>query len=305
MREQLTEIAETYRHNSRFPTYSQPLRENDWSLLNPRAFVPAERPLANAPSIRASIELPYYVLNRNQDLPVKVIVVTESQGTDTPLLRATGGQVFIRHGGHSSSPVALASANRQGNVETFFATVPAGELAKLPDAEVEVSASLSLSDGQVSGISAMARLFQSSASLKYLGTTYIDGAHLVIPAHFQVTEAGYYRVQANLFSQDGEPVSHLNAAFSLSTGNAIGLLKVHAVTLREAGLAGPYVLTDINVMRMPSAPGESTLYGSAQATRYPVAGFPLGSYDDTPYQDPTAQQRLEFLQNLSANTEDL
>jgi hypothetical protein len=304
MREQLTEIAETYRHNSRFPTYSQPLRENDWSLLNPRAFIPSERPLANAPSIRASIELPYYVLNRNQDLPVKVIVITEGQGTDAPLVRTIGGQVFIRHGGHSSSPVALGNANRQGNIETFFATVPAGELARLPDAEVEVTASLSLSDGQVSGITAMARLFQSSASLDYLGTTYIDGAHLVIPAHFQVTEAGYYRVQANLFSRDGEPVSHLNAAFSLSAGNTIGLLKVHAVTLREAGLAGPYVLTDINVMRMPSTPGESTRYGSTQATSYPVAGFPLGSYDDTPYQDPATQQRLEFLQNLSANTDD-
>lgn len=302
MRSQLAEIAEAYRRNSRFPPYSQPLRASDWSALNPRAFIPAERPLANAPSVKASIELPYYVLNRNQDLPVKVVVISEAHGANAPLVRAVGGQVLIRHGGAVSSPVMLGSANRQGNVDTFFATVPATELANLPDAEVEVAALLTLSDGQTSGVTAMARLFQSCANLDYLGAAYVEGAHLVIPAYFQVTEPGLYRVQANLFSNNNEPVSQLNATFPLSSGNAVSLLKVHAVTLREAGLAGPYVLTDINIMRMPSAPGEQTRYGSSQAISYSVAGYPLSGYDDTPYQDPTAQQRLDFLESLSANT---
>ena len=76
---------------------------------------------------------------------------------------------------------------------------------------------------------------------------------------------------------------------------------MHATTLREQGLPGPYVLTDINLMRMPAAPGEQTRYGSSQAESYPVNGFPLDSYSDEPYQDPAAQQRLEFLEKLSAD----
>ena len=296
MQNQLADVAEAYSYNARFPPYSQPLTEADWTALNPRAFSPSERPLSNAPSLKVSLELPQYVLDRNHDLPVKVVVA--SDGDSTATLRVTGGQVAVRHGAGSGSAVPLESTALQGNVETFFAMIPATELATLPDTEVTIAAQLKLSDGQSSVVTAVAHLYQSVANLTYLGSAYVDGPHLVIPAHFDVIQPGYYRVQANLFSETGVPVSHLNAAFMLSGGSAVGMMKVHAVTLREKGIAGPYVLTDMNVMRMPSGPGEQTQYGSASAKSYPVAGFPLTMYSDEDYQDPAAQQRIKFLEAL-------
>ena len=300
MQEQLAEIASTYQRNSRFPTYSQPLTDNDWSALNPRAFIPEERPLSNAPSLRVSIELPHYIVDSNRDLPVQVIVVSDASSSGAPPLKATAVQVLVRSRNASSPPVLLVRTREQGNVDTFAATIPATALAPFANSEAEVAALLALSDGKNSSASTMIRLFQSTASLDAIGAAYNDGTHLVIPAFFQVMDAGMYRVQANLFTQTGAPVAHLNSTFSLSTGNVTGLLKVHATTLREQGLPGPYVLTDINLMRMPAAPGEQTRYGSSQAESYPVNGFPLDSYSDEPYQDPAAQQRLDFLEKLSA-----
>jgi hypothetical protein len=301
MQEQLAEIASAYQRNSRFPTYSQPLTDNDWSALNPRAFVPEERPLSNAPSLRVSIELPHYIVDSNRELPVQVIVVSDGSGSSAPPLKATSVQVLIRSRNASSPPVLLVKTRAQGNVDTFAATIPATALSPFANAEVEVAALLALSDGQSSSASTMIQLFQSTASLDAIGAAYTDGTHLFIPLFFQVMDAGMYRVQANLFTQAGEPVAHLNSTFTLSAGNVTGLLKVHATTLTEQGLAGPYVLTDINLMRMPAAPGEQTRYGSSQAESYPVNGFPLDSYSDEPYQDPAAQQRLEFLEKLSAD----
>jgi hypothetical protein len=52
-------------------------------------------------------------------------------------------------------------------------------------------------------------------------------------------------------------------------------------------------------MRMPSAPGEQTGYGSTSQASYPVSGFPLTSYSDEPYEDPATQQRIRFLEALS------
>ncbi|MCK5873184.1 MAG: hypothetical protein KAG82_00700 [Alcanivoracaceae bacterium] len=301
MQEQLAEIASAYQRDSRFPTYSQPLTDNDWSALNPRAFVPEERPLSNAPSLRVSIELPHYIVDSNRELPVQVIVVSDGSGSSAPPLKATSVQVLIRSRNASSPPVLLVKTRTQGNVDTFAATIPATALSPFANAEVEVAALLALSDGQSSSASTMIQLFQSTASLDAIGAAYTDGTHLFIPVFFQVMDAGMYRVQTNLFTQAGEPVAHLNSTFTLSAGNVTGLLKVHATTLTEQGLAGPYVLTDINLMRMPAAPGEQTRYGSSQAESYPVNGFPLDSYSDEPYQDPAAQQRLEFLEKLSAD----
>lgn len=301
MREQLTEIARAYRENSRFPAYSRPLSRSDWTALNPRAHVPEERPLANAPSLTVSILLPGFVVDAQRDLPVKVVVARSGDDGAAPL-SVTAVQAVARNQTHAGAPVLLPMAGQQGNVDTFAGTIPASALSTFADSEVEIAALLTLSDGRRSSATTMIRVFQSTASLTGVGAAYVDDVHLVIPVFLQVMQAGIYRLQANLFSADGEPVAHLNTTLTLAAGNVTGLLNVHSATLREQGAPGPYLLTNINLMQMPSAPGEPTRYGSSLADRYPVNGFPLDSYNDAPYQDPAAQQRLEFLEKLSAGS---
>ena len=62
---------------------------------------------------------------------------------------------------------------------------------------------------------------------------------------------------------------------------------------------GPYLLSGFNIRRSPSWPGDTAGFGSALESDYAVAGFALDSYSDEPYVDEQAQQRLQFLEQMS------
>jgi len=163
-----------------------------------------------------------------------------------------------------------------------------------------VHAEIDFNGNSPAKISAVFKLAGTDATLTNLDEAYIDGAHLIIPAQFDVAVPGYYRIQANLYdSASQQPISHLNSAFLLTKRENSGLLKVHAVTLRSQGSPGPYQLRDINVTRGPEKPGDKTGYGFSKQSSYEVNGFDLSHYSDEEFVDPKNQQRLEFLQKMA------
>lgn len=302
MRQQLAEVAAAYRDGTRYPDYSRPLRDSDWQFLNPRAFVPRTAPLAGLPGINVTLEVDHYVVDTADNLPVRLVAVAlgdESRGT---LSRLAGVRISLAQGGQRAGPVVLADAGFLSGARVFAGVIAAETLQALNVGEVVLQAELAMSSGESSMVTAMIRTYRSTAELVYLGDAYVEGAHLVIPAHFDVHEPGFYRIQANLYdAAHGQPVSHLNASVMLSAETDVGLLRVHAAVLRDQSSAGPYVLRDISVERPPARPGDQTGYGSASAAAFAVAGFALDQYSDEPYVDPQAQQRLEFLERLSVS----
>lgn len=295
MRRQLADIARAYAENARYPSYAIPLAADDWAQLNPRAFVPRQAPLQALPGVTASIVLERSVVDRDSALPVRVVL--SATAGEEGMVNAGAVRVLVQRQGQSSALVTLAR-----EAATVFAGVlPATALQAVPAGELLVVAEIDFAGGERAVVTAMAKSYDSAARLLALGEPRVEGADLVIPARFEVAVAGDYRVQANLFTADGKtPVSHLNAEFPLAAGTAMAPLKVHAVTLRAAGEAGPYVLRDVDITRLPDQPGDATGYGSAVAASFPVRGFPLDAYSNEPWDDPEARQRLQFLQRLSS-----
>lgn len=292
MRQQVADIARAYAENARYPSYATPLSGNDWAQLNPRAFVPRSAPLKAPPGVSAAIVLDRYIVDRDRELPLRVVLST-SGSTGIPDVNAV--RVLLRRQGQSSAPVTLA------NVATsaFSGVLPVSALRAVSAGEIVVVAEIDFTGGERAVVMAMAKSYDNAARLLGLGDARIEGANLVIPARFDVATAGFYRVQANLFTANGNvPVSHLNAEFPLAAGPVTAEMKVHAVTLRAAGEAGPYVLRDIDITRLPDQPGQPTGYGSAAADMFAVRGFPLASYTNEPWEDPEARQRTEFLRKL-------
>ena len=290
MQHQLQEVAEAYRHSSRFPSYSVPLQESDWQLLNPRAFIPTEMPIKGEDDLSVRIELAHYIADIQQPLPVRVI----TSYADRPV---QGVAIIL---GKGSSTTRLTIDSDQPGLRSFQGILQPETLAAAGTGEVAVIANLELAGGKRADLATVVELYRSDATLLRLGDAYVDGAHLMIPAHFEVHTPGLFRIQANLYdAESAAPVSHLNSSFALSGGKASGLLKVHAVTLRAQDAAGPYQLKDINIVRSPERPGVATGYGSAEAEAYQVNGFSLDSYSDADYVDPQTQQRLEFLDRLA------
>lgn len=293
MRQQLADIARAHAENARYPSYATPLSGNDWAQLNPRAFVPRSAPLKALPGVSATLVLDRYIVDRGSELPVRVELSSTSGATATAGVSAV--RVLLRRQGQSSAPVTLAPVARW----SFAGVLPASALRAVAAGEIVVVAEIDLAGGERAIVTAMARSYDSAARLLGLGEARIEGADLVIPARFNVAAAGFYRVQANLFTADGKvPVSHLNAEFPLAAGPAAAMLKVHAVTLRAAGEPGPYVLRDIDITRLPDQPGQPTGHGSAAAGTFAVRGFPLDAYSNEPWEDPEARQRTEFLRKM-------
>lgn len=230
---------------------------------------------------------------------VRVMVAPEQGATDIPMVSAV--QVQLQKSG-SSQVVALLPDDEvhDGDMQVFSGVLPAAALRAVPAGEAVLVARVSFAQAESAVVTAMVKTYESAAQLLRLGDARIEGADLVIPAKLDVKTPGFYRISANLFNADGTvPVSHLNAEFALAAGSSMQPLKVHAVTLRAKGDAGPYVLRDIDITRAPDAPGDATGYGSSAADRYDVRGFPLAAYSEEAWVDPANEQRQKFLEKLA------
>jgi len=93
----------------------------------------------------------------------------------------------------------------------------------------------------------------------------------------------------------------LNSQFKLTESDNETVLKVHAVTLRSQGFAGPYLLSDINLTQTPVKPGDQTGYGSSAMPNYEVRGFDLSHYSDEAYINEDNIKRLEFLNKMATS----
>lgn len=137
------------------------------------------------------------------------------------------------------------------------------------------------------------------AELSAVAPGYIDEASLAIPLELRVSQAGYYFVSGNLYSQQsGEPLLHLETEGRLNAGEAALILRAHGSALKAGQDAGPYWLQDIAIERSAESGESHDRPGQAALSRYAIEGFPLTSYPDEDYEDPLAEERKAFLQKL-------
>ena len=298
VKRQMSDISNAYEENIRYPNYSKPLYTNDWTLLNPNAFVEKTIPLDIQDGLSAAIVLPHYVINHQQDLPIQVLI----NGGLKNNLKVKSIFVYLQGDSDKQQAVQLSAQSSTVDSYTFSGSYPAASFPEKSEAETLIFAEVHFSNDEQVKISAVFKLVGNDAMLSSLDKAFVEGSHLMIPANFDVSVTGYYRVQANLFDEETkQPVSHLNSAFLLSKQKNTGFLRVHASTLRSQGSAGPYLLTDFNITRGPAHPGDKTGYGSSKEQSYKVEGFDLSHYSDEDYVDPQNQQRLEFLQKMAGS----
>lgn len=297
--QQLAAIAQAYKTNSQYPSYSKPLMPTDWNLLNPRAFIPSAIPLPQSPNITASIITSRYIHNRKRELSVDVII--ESKDKKGLSINLDQGLISLQQKHRETDSVYLSTIARTENKLTLRGNIPPGYLGMLSAGESTIFAKLHFLNGTTTESTAQIKLFDPKAELLEIGEAYVEGSNLMIPFKMQIQEAGFYRVRANLFDQTGtHPISHLNSAFKLAQGSAEATLQVHATTLRTKQNAGPYILKDFDIIRQPSRPGDQTGYGTSLLPQHSVKGHDLESYDHSPYKDEQIENRIRFLETISS-----
>lgn len=297
MRHQFKKVAQHYHNDIQYPAYSKPLEMTHWAQLNPLPFVPQSIPLSESSGLSAEIILPHFQITRDQGLNVQVVI--HGGTSDISSVKATLAQVHKAD--QEVVKMNLRSDGITSNEALYVGHVSSSKLESLEDGEILVRAYVEHEYDRVSDLVATFALSSSVAKLTSVGSSYVDGADLVIPLEFDVEKAGLYRVRANLFDEEsGKPISHLNASFKLSSFLNKGNLKAHAATLRNAGSKGPYLLTNVSVIKAPERPGEKSAYGSTSAEQYVVSGFDLDSYSREEYQNSLNTKRLEFLNRMAS-----
>ena len=304
---QISDAAKTYEFNSKFPPYSKPLNANNWNLLNPRPFIPRKQVLELGDGVQGVITLDSYVIHNDRPMNVTVTLRSESGsesvgGIDSvsAQLPASGESIALQTEAHSHASSHSNSHSNSSASRVLTGVFSVDQLATLNSGEQSLLVQVTTPSGDFVNLSTQFKLVATQASLVSIGTAYVDGAHLMVPAQFSSDNPGKYRLQANVFTEDMKtPIAHVNETFELDSGETTTNLRVHASTLRLAGAAGPYVLTGINLTKVSTKPGEPTLYGDAQQTSYSINGFDLALYDDSEYSNPDNEARLQFLRNIS------
>ncbi|WP_299018457.1 hypothetical protein [uncultured Photobacterium sp.] len=283
---QFGNVASGYNKTIHYPSYSKPLSANDTGLLNPNTHHTTHLPVVYHSRWQwliygykeAAIQLNKHHFSYPDQVELNIDANTKVESIDVELINQETREV-------------IAQITNQGSE----ATIPTE--AHWPD-EILVKARIQFDIGEDAITTSMA-FGLPVAQINRIELPTAKGADLYIPVNIEALQAGLYRVQANLFTQNGDPVALLTSSKRLSEGNSSLLeLKVHKSVL--LGTKGPYQLQNVQIERMTDTPFEKQRRGRSTQETFPIADFDLNELTDDAY-TPTQEEldRLKFLNSLS------
>lgn len=272
-------VAAAFAAELNYPPYSQPLKKADFDRLNPNHFNPQSIPVDDSgASISASLTKYRYTYPENIEASLNGENITS----------AVLNLVDIDKGKPLKS-VSFENINGQWQANIR------GERDYPP--QLQATAIVEVNNKTVS-VALSLKYIDSVASLKSFESAISRAADMVIEANLSVREKGMYRVMANLFDNNDQPIAHLVARKKLSKGNKSIELKVHQSVLQAK--VPPFYLSTFNIELMSPSPGVAKKFGNSLINKHVINDFSISSLENTPYQ-PTEKelQRLKLLENMA------
>jgi hypothetical protein len=275
-------MAEAYASELELPSYSMPLSVDDTHLLNPNAYIPQPVQLQDGAS--ASIVLPKYRFS----FPEPVVINLDVNG-----LLVAGASAAL-HSELTSGSEPLISGTMLGADGKWAIQLNAEDDWNGP---MEVSVTFS-AKGKKQTLKTGIEYSHPTATITGVEDIRAEGSDMLIPVKLDVEQAGYYRLRANLYTVDKQPIALLTGSDKLTEGSVVLDLKAYKGVLAQ--YKGPYVLSTFVLERRPAVPGELTQYGHSEEPAYELGDFSVESLSDEPWQhDDQEMQRLEFLQKMA------
>lgn len=292
---QLMQVADQYAEAIRYPATSQPIADE-------------EELQQYLPNRSAAVGFPFPV--DGQDNPIELELKTSKfqyfSGEPIPIALSIKGApsdasidvegVLTTLEGERLMDLRLPEGDGSRD---FYAEFLPGEAATSSwPLELQVRVYVSVDEHRLF-VSAPLRYAMPSARLQGVEFSSVEKEYLRIPLVFQVEKSGYYFVAANLYSQNsGKALLHIESEGRMAEGLDRMTMKAHAEALKVSADEGPYLLKDFSIVRTADENDEHDQAGNSTQVYYIVEGFPFSDYDDTPYQDPLAEERLAFLREL-------
>lgn len=279
--ERFSLLAKAYAQELSLPAYSVPLGIDDIHLLNPNRYVP--QPVMLEGGASASIVLPKYRFS----FPEPVTVTLEVNG-----LSVSGVNALINS--ETDASQVLAEDEMLGQNGRWTVQLDATEEW---DGPMAVNVSFS-ANGKKQTLTTGIEYSYPTATITGVGEVRAEGHDMLIPLKITVEKAGYYRVRANLYTTNQQPVALLTASDKLSEGEVEMELKAYKGVLPKQD--GEFTLGSFVLERRPAVPGELTRYGRSNESNYELGEFAVEQLSDEPWQpDEQEMQRLQFLQKMA------
>lgn len=284
---QFQRVADIYAQTSKYPPYSLPIDKKDLAQYHYNRYFPITVPLqSDGGKIVLKIELKQLHFQKGDTITGQVSVSGKSaqdvEMSDVAIISHKDKVLYTDNLGQPS-----------GKNSYKLSIKPSETDAKDWPSQLMVRVSGTWGSHKVA---AVAPFYYDDPIGKVtdVGDAYIDGANLVIPVTADLNSSGYYAISGNLYSTSGQPLVHLEAQTQMSQFNNTAKLRVHRVALQAKGDAGPYLLKDLMLRKLPDKPGDRTLFGPTDKKSFQVQGFPFSDYSQDPYVDPMRQARLKF-----------
>ncbi|GAA3967476.1 hypothetical protein [Allohahella marinimesophila] len=308
--ESLPALSAQYAEANRYPPGSQPIRSAaDLAQYQPNRSTDVSAPFPGdvpGDEVGLSLQLDRYQYFQGDRIAVAATLNPSSANSLTAaevvfVLKDIDGNVLLTQPAQPdvSGDGGLSSSDR-GTLASAVIVPPPGTATGELFVEALARFSTSAGTGERSAsLIAPLRYDAAVAELSAVLPSHVEGPELVVPLQFVVRQPGYYFVEANLYSrQSNAPLLHLQSEGRLELPGGLQSLRAHIAALKAGGDEGPYLLKDFKIERAAEAGETADLPGSAPQQQYAVEGFSFSSYTDTPYEDPLAEERAEFLEKL-------
>jgi hypothetical protein len=188
----------------------------------------------------------------------------------------------------------LTANNMQADTKGYSANISA---EKTWDGPLRIEIEFK-SGGQSQIIQTGFEYSQPVAKIIGIGSTYTEGADLIIPVKLHVITAGQYRLRANLFKADHQPIAVLTTKAKLASEDSELKLRVYKSLLK--GNSSPLWLGTFQLENRSAAPGEPARYGDSEKPEFIVEYSRTTLFSEEDYKPSDEEkQRLAFLKQMA------
>lgn len=299
---QLLQVADLYQETIKYPHFSQPIFNPD-SLEPIEPFVGTEvdTPFPTdqgGEPVRLQAAVDRYQYFSGEQIQARVKIVGAPSDTFIQVQASLANATGVRSQARLLNPVDESLSHFTGSFDT--GSIPSASLST----EMLLTVEVSIGEEQLF-TTVPFRFSSASAVLTGLGNAAPENEYLIIPLQYSIFEAGYYFVRSVLQdAETGAPLVQLQAEGRLNQGNGVLQLKAHVEALKAMNSEGPYVLSRIKTYRGAEDGEPFDRPGSSVQASYPVPGYNFDQYDNVPYVDELANERLAFLQSAGAVQEE-
>lgn len=304
LKAQVQQIADLYEDTAKYPLGSQPIKNvADARLPEPFEETGVETPFEteSGEKITLSAAVDKFQYYSGDQIQVRLNLNGAKAGAFITVVAVLAGS----SGDTSLETDLIANDASQTNFTGVFDTTIAPPNTFSTEMIVKLLVGV---DGEAFFTTVAFRYNVASARLTSLGFVRANGPNMDIPLEYSVFTSGYYFVSAVLFdAQTDQPLIALQTEGRMTQGNGRLLMQAHIQALQEVGSEGPYVLKNIKAHRGAERGEQFDQPATSLKSEFGINAIPFSGYENDSYQDPLAQERIEFLRNIGTlnETEDL